>query len=161
MALIRSIVLTQPHVKPMSVLIRALQAEDYDQWLPLWDGNNLGTRDDKVTAQTWARLIEDSAPVHGLVAEEDGKILGLTHYILHPTTGALNDVCYMQDVYVDPSARKKGIARKMVQNLAVLGAKKGWARMYWLADETNEAAQNLYKNIGVKLNFSLHILALP
>ena len=144
----------------MSIAIRPIQSSDYEQWLPLWDGNNMGTRDDAVTAQTWARLNDENAPVCGLVAEEEGVILGLVHYILHPTTGALNDVCYMQDVYVDPSQRKGGIAKKLVTHLSAIGAQKGWARLYWLADADNAAAQALYKNIGVKLNFTLHILPL-
>jgi ribosomal protein S18 acetylase RimI-like enzyme len=143
----------------MAVSIRAITEKDYDQWLPLWDGNNLDTRDDEVTTRTWARLNDQTSAVNGLVAEEDGSLIGLTHYILHPTTGAVEDVCYMQDVYVDPAHRKKGVARKMVEHLAVIGVKKGWARLYWLADEENAAAQELYKHIGVRLNFSLHILA--
>ncbi len=144
----------------MAVSIRAITEDDYDQWLPLWDGNNLGTRDEAVTAQTWARLNDGDHAVNGLVAEDDGALIGLTHYIVHPTTGSLTDVCYMQDVYVDPDHRKKGVARKMVEHLAIIGMKKHWARLYWLADDGNAAAQELYKHIGVKLNFSLHILAL-
>ena len=140
--------------------IRAIKPDDYAQWLPLWDGNNLGQSDEAVTAETWRRLNDEASPIFGLVAEENGMLIGLVHYVLHPTTGSLEDVCYMQDVYVDPDQRKKGIARKMVEHLAVEGMKKRWARLYWLADENNAAAQALYKNIGVKLNFSLHILAL-
>jgi ribosomal protein S18 acetylase RimI-like enzyme len=141
-------------------VVRPLTDKDYDQWLPLWDGNNMDTRDEAVTAQTWARLIDGNSPVNGLVAEKDGALIGLVHYILHPTTGSLHDVCYMQDVYVAPESRKGGVARKMVEQLAVLGMKKRWSRLYWLADAKNAAAQSLYKNIGVKLDFSLHILKL-
>jgi RimJ/RimL family protein N-acetyltransferase len=37
---------------------------------------------------------------------------------------------------------------------------ENWARIYWLADGSNDAAQRLYKNLGVKLDFSLHIMPL-
>ena len=85
-------------------------------------------------------------------------MVGLVHYVLHPTTGAVAPVCYMQDVYVDPAQRGKGIARKLVKAVALQGKKEGWARMYWLAETSNEAAQGLYKDIGSKLDFTLHIL---
>lgn len=141
----------------MPVKIRPLENRDFPDWLPLWDGNNLGTRDEEVTSETWARLTDPEAPVYGLVAEKGGQIVGLVHYIVHPTTGSLKDVCYMQDVYVDPNHRQQGIALKLIQTLSDQGRKK-WTRIYWLAETDNAAAQKLYEHIGVKLNFSLHVL---
>lgn len=140
--------------------IRPLEQDDYDQWLPLWDGNNQGQSNADVTAETWNRLINPVYPVHGLGAFNDGEMTGLLHYILHPVTGHIDPVCYMQDVYVDEKFRQRGIARKLVTELSHIGKMENWARIYWLAEEDNIAAQNLYKNIGVKLNFSLHVLPL-
>ena len=144
----------------MSIQVRPIKQTDFPQWLPLWDGNNLGKRDEAVTSETWSRLTDENSAVNGLVAEENGTIVGLVHYILHPTTGSLSDVCYMQDVYVDPASRQKGIARKMVESLEQIGKREKWGRMYWLAESDNEAAQALYKTLGVKLNFTLHIMSL-
>ena len=98
----------------MPLKIRAIENRDFPDWLPLWDGNNLGVRDEAVTSETWSRLIDPDSHVHGLIAEKDGQLIGLVHYITHPTTGSLNDVCYMQDVYVDPAFRRKGIAKKLI-----------------------------------------------
>ncbi len=145
----------------MAVKIRPIENRDFPDWLPLWDGNNLGTRDEEVTSETWSRLTDQDFSVHGLVAESDGKLVGLVHYIVHPTTGSLKDVCYMQDVYVEPSERRNGIAKKLLRELAIIGQKdKKWARIYWLAEADNEAAQKLYETVGVKLNFTLHMMAL-
>lgn len=145
----------------MAVKIRAIENRDFPDWLPLWDGNNLGTRDEAVTSETWSRLIDPDFPVHGLVAEDGGKLVGLVHYVVHPTTGSLKNVCYMQDVYVDPPARQKGVARKLLKELAAIGQRREkWARIYWMAEAENEAAQKLYKTIGVKLDFTLHMMAL-
>ena len=144
----------------MTLVIRPLRADDYAGWLPLWDGNNLGQRNDAVTAETWERLLDPHTQVHGLCALEKSEIVGLVHYILHPTTGSVQPVCYMQDVFVDPMHRKKGIARQLVQDVAKMGRAQKWARMYWLAEAENIAAQRLYKNLGVKLDFTLHVLPL-
>lgn len=143
----------------MSLRIRPPENRDFPDWLPLWDGNNLGHRDEKVTSETWARLTDPDFPVHGLLAEQDSRLVGLLHYVIHPTTGNIKPVCYMQDVYVDPEFRRQGIARKLIEELvAQAKSHKQWARLYWLAESHNEAAQTLYQTLGVKMDFTLHML---
>lgn len=145
----------------MSALkIRPLEQNDFPAWLPLWDGNNMGQRNEEVTTETWSRILDSDSPVHGLGAFDGDTMVGLVHYILHPTTGHIEPACYMQDVYVDPAQRQKGIGRALVEEIARIGQQEKWSRLYWLAEEDNVAAQNLYKNIGVKLNFSLHVMPL-
>ena len=140
--------------------VRPLTAADRDEWLRLWDANNNGVRNDAVTNETWSRLLNPIYPVHGLLAHADGKAAGLVHYILHPVTGHIEPVCYMQDLFVDADHRRKGIARALVGQLAATGTVERWARLYWLAEAENAEAQGLYKSLGVKLNFSLHVLPL-
>ncbi len=142
------------------ITIAPLSTDDYTRWLVLWDSNNQGQSNPLITAETWKRLIAADSTVHGLVARYGGEIAGLLHYILHPVTGHIQPVCYMQDVFVDPASRRKGIARALVHELARIGKQEQWARIYWLAENDNEAAQQLYRDIGLKLNFSLHILPL-
>lgn len=141
------------------IKIRPLTPDDFPNWLPLWDGNNQGTRDVDVTSETWARLNDKDYPVHGLCAIDGETMKGLVHYIVHPTTGSIAHACYMQDVYVDPEFRGQGIAKKLVKAVAKIGATQKWSRMYWIAEADNEAAQALYNNIGVKLDFTLHVMA--
>ena len=143
----------------MSLTIRPLAPDDYNQWLVLWDANNQGHINHEVTAMTWRRLMENDQ-VRGLMALDDGKMVGLVHFILHPVTGHIKPVCYMQDLFVDPTHRRKGIARKLVSALAARGTSESWARIYWLAEAQNREAQMLYKNLGLKLDFTLHVLPL-
>ncbi len=142
------------------MIVRSLEMKDFGAWLPLWNGNNQGVINEKVTTETWARICDDKSPVHGLGAFEGAEMKGLVHYVLHPTTGALEPVCYMQDLYVDPAHRKKGIGRTLVEELAKIGKKKNWTRLYWMAESKNEAAQRLYESMGIKLDFTLHIMPL-
>jgi len=138
--------------------IRNVQAEDFPAWLTLWNANNLGQKNEAVTTQTWTRLNDETSPVHALVVEDKGALVGLLQYVLHPTTGSIEDICYMQDVFVVPDHRGKGIARKMIRELERIGNAEKWARIYWLAEASNDAAQALYKSLGQRLDFTLHIL---
>lgn len=142
--------------------IRKLQFSDYDAWYPLWLANNEGACDDKVTAHTWRHITNKKYDVFGLCAlkkTEAGSLdmVGILHYILHPVTGSIAPVCYMQDVFVDKNARRQGIAKALIEHLAAVGDKANWNRIYWLAEGKNTAAQSLYDDIGVKLDFSLHV----
>lgn len=141
------------------VVIRPLQFNDFAHWLPLWDGNNLGQRDEAVTAETWSRLCDPkNTLVNGLCAEMNGEMMGIVHYILHPTTGHINPVCYMQDVFVDPAHRRKGIGKRLVNEVTKIGKQEKWARMYWLTQVGNAEAKAMYENFGIKLDFTFYVL---
>lgn len=113
----------------------------------------------EVTAATWQRLMADDQ-VCGLVAEQDGVLVGLTHYVTHPVTGHLKPVCYMQDVFVRPEYRRQGVGRALVSRLAQIGRQQQWARIYWLAEASNKEALALYNKLGLKLDFNLFVLPL-
>ena len=142
----------------MTLTVRPIQFDDFTDWLPLWIQNNQGQNNERVTAQTWQRITEQSENVFALGAFENKKLVGILHYILHPTTGHLSDACYMQDLFTDPAQRNKGIAKKMLQALYKEHKKQGWARIYWVAENDNAAAQRLYQSFGAKLDFSFHAL---
>ena len=86
---------------PETLSIRPVALDDYDQWLPLWDGYNTfygrsgpTALDPEITRMTWARFFDAYEPVHALVAERDGQLLGLTHYLFHRSTTAIMPSCY-------------------------------------------------------------------
>ncbi len=132
---------------------------DYDQWLPLWKANCLDQIADNVTAETWRRLTNKNEKIFGLGAFDcDENLVGILHYILHPTTGFIEPACYMQDVYVDENARRQGIAKQLIWELNDIGKTQNWARIYWFAENNNDAVKALYKNLGVEMDFSLFML---
>ncbi len=140
------------------IKFRPLAYPDFAEWLPLWDANNLGQRDEAVTQETWRRILAEDEPVYGICAEQNAQLLGIAHYILHPTTGHLKPVCYLQDVFVLPEQRGRGIGRRLVEDVIRRGTHEGWARMYWLTPEDNKSAKALYKNLGIKLDFAFYVL---
>lgn len=139
--------------------IRYLERKDHDQWLPLFQANSLHMLKDNVAKETWRRLTNPKEDVFGLgIFNEAEELLGFLHFILHPTTGFIDYACYMQDLYIDDKYRRQGYAKLLIWELEALGKEKQWNWIYWFADENNIAAQNLYKTLGIKMNFSLHML---
>lgn len=140
--------------------IRPLHFDDFPQWFTLWQHNNMGQIQPEITTNTWERLMDEASAVNGLGAFIGDEMAGFVHYILHPVTGHIEPASYMQDLFVSTDFRKKGIGKALVEDLAKLGKQQKWARLYWLAEEKNEAAQALYSKIGLKLDFSFHVMPL-
>ena len=93
---------------PGDLSIRFITRDDYAQWLPLWDGYNAfydrsgpTALAPEITAMTWSRFFDAYEPVHALVAESGGKLLGLTHYLFHRSTTAIEPNCYLQDLFTN------------------------------------------------------------
>jgi hypothetical protein len=91
---------------PTSPTIRPAARADYDQWLPLWDAYNAFYKrvgptavSAEVTQTTWARFFDGYEPMHALVAENEGRLVGLVHYLFHRNTIMLGPVCYLQDLF--------------------------------------------------------------
>ena len=93
----------------MGITVRPLQPQDREQWQPLWDGYNLfyerPNLPGEITETSWSRFLDPAEPMFAAVAELDGKIVGLVHYLYHRNTSMIEDVCYLQDLFTAPEAR--------------------------------------------------------
>ena len=145
------------------VSVRAVSRQDYDQWLPLWEGYNAFYGRSGETAlspdvirTTWARFFDAYEPVHGLVAEHDGQLLGLAHYLFHRSTIAIEPACYMQDLFTSEAARGKGVGRALINEVYEQARLAGALRVYWHTHETNQTAMQLYDKIAERSGFVVY-----
>jgi GNAT superfamily N-acetyltransferase len=148
---------------PTDLTIRAVTPRDYERWLPLWDGYNAfygrsgpTALPEAVTAMTWSRFFDAYEPVHGLVAEQDGKLLGLTHYLFHRSTTAIAPNCYLQDLFTSEAARGKGVGRALISGVYERAKAAGSPRVYWLTHETNRTARQLYDRVAENSGFIVY-----
>jgi GNAT superfamily N-acetyltransferase len=74
----------------------------------------------------------------------DDRVIGFTASVIHEATWSRDPVCYLEDLFVDQSARGKGIGRALIQDLIDLGREHGWSRIYWHTRADNLAARRLY-----------------
>ena len=141
-------------------VIRPIQPTDFDQWKPLWDGYNAfygrageSALADAITQMTWSRFFDAYEPVNALVADNDGQLLGLAHYIFHRSTIYIAPTCYLQDLFTLEAARGKGVGRALIEQIYQRARPAGCARVYWLTHQTNETAMNLYDKVAEKSGF--------
>ena len=143
--------------------VRFVTRGDYEKWLPLWDGYNAfygrsgaTALAPAITAMTWARFFDSYEPVHALVADSGAELLGLTHYLLHRSTTAIEPVCYLQDLFTGEAARGKGIGRALINGVYDQARHAGCGRVYWQTHETNRTAMQLYDKVAERSGFVVY-----
>ena len=133
--------------KAMALTIRDCVAGDEAAWRGLWDGflTYYGVDlDPAVTAFTWARLMDPANALKARLAVEGDQVLGFAIHQHHPSTWVMGDDCYLEDLFVDPAARGRGVGRALIEDLIALARGQGWQRLYWNTDTSNETARRLY-----------------
>ena len=134
----------------MNLNIRELKETDKDRWLELWAGylefykSNLSPEQ---TEFTWKRLINNEQKMYGFVAENESGVIGFTHCLFRPSTWTETDYCYLEDLFVDPNIRGKGVGRALMNRVVELAKEKNSKRVYWTTQEFNKTARVLYDSI--------------
>ena len=134
----------------MTLTIRAIEEKDKDQWLKLWAGYlefYKSTISSEQTELTWKRLINNEQKMFGFVAESEEGVIGFTHCLFRPSTWTETDYCYLEDLFVDPNIRGKGIGRALMNKVFELAKEKNSKRVYWTTQEFNKTARVLYDSI--------------
>lgn len=140
-----------------NLTIRPLRPEDRSDWARLWRGYlefYETSLPETVYDSTFARLLgDDPQDFNALVAEADGRLVGLTHYLFHRHAWKVENVCYLQDLYAVPEMRGKGVGRALIEAVYAAADANGTPAVYWLTQEFNTTARQLYDRIGVLTPF--------
>lgn len=134
------------------VEIRPVTAADEAEWRRLWaaylDYYETSVPEE-VYRTSWSRLLgDDPHDFHGLVAERDGRLVGLVHYLFHRHMWRVEPVIYLQDLYVDPASRGTGAGRALIEAVYAAADQAGCPSVYWLTQDFNLTARTLYDRIG-------------
>ena len=142
--------------------IHSLQQGDFDEWSELWRGylTFYGAEiADEVTAHTFRRILEDRE-LHGAIAvSDDGRAIGLVHWLTHPGTWTLTDYCYLEDLFVAPDVRGSGAGRALIGHVRDWAQRHGCAKVYWLTQEGNATARGLYDRVAQHTGFTHYEIA--
>lgn len=145
------------------IVIRAPTPDDYAAWRPLWDGYNefYGRHGDTalpepITQVTWQRFFDPNEPMFALVAEHQGQLVGLAHYLFHRSMTKIEQVCYLSDLFTLSSLRGSGIGRSLIEAVCARAKSAGTSRVYWQTHETNAAGRQLYDRVAKHLGFIVY-----
>jgi GNAT superfamily N-acetyltransferase len=136
-------------------VVRFAARTDFSQWLPLWQGYNkfygrfgATALPDAVTQATWTRFFDADEPMHAMVAEDQGALVGLVHYLFHRSTISIAPTCYLRDLFTVEAARGRGIGRALIEAVYAQARLAGLNRVYWHTQASNHTARKLYDKMA-------------
>ena len=166
----RSVMIAMKPVRPLPeilmsevILVRPIERADYADWRPLWDGYNRfygrhgpSALPESITEATWERFFSREEPVHALVAQQNGRVSGIAHYLFHRSTTRLTDVCYLQDLFTVEEARGRGVGRQLIQAVYKAAGVAGSSRVYWQTKVSNAPGRALYDKVAEHQGFIVY-----
>lgn len=93
-------------------------------------------------------LFGDNPTAFCHVAEEDGQIVGIAIWFLNYSTWLGKPGIYLEDLYVRPDFRGKGLGLALMKELARICVERGYQRFQWWVLDWNEPSINFYTSIG-------------
>ncbi|WP_293760767.1 GNAT family N-acetyltransferase [uncultured Aquitalea sp.] len=140
----------------MSVVIKPVGPQDYEHWLPLWQGYLAfyqAPYQAAVAEVSWQRFLDPAEPMHSWLAWQDGKAVGMVNTVEHRSSWMTGNYCYLQDLYVDPACRGGGVGKSLIETVYAHAAAAGCGRVYWLTHESNATARSLYDTLADNLGY--------
>lgn len=136
-----------------SVTVVPVQEEDHQQWLSYWLSYQHFYNvqlSEETTLTDWKRFFDADIPMYCAVAKEGQTVLGFVHYVFHGSTWAINEFCYLEDLFVTPESRGKKVGKQLIEYVKKQALERQCARLYWHTQETNVTAHRLYDWVAEK-----------
>jgi GNAT superfamily N-acetyltransferase len=134
-----------------NIVIKSVGANERAAWEPLWNGYLAfykATLAPGASDVAWARFHDPDEPMFVLGAYVDGRLTGIVHYLFHRSTWTPGNYCYLQDLFVDDSARGLGLGRALIEAVYEKAKAAGASRVHWLTQNGNAQARILYDQVA-------------
>jgi GNAT superfamily N-acetyltransferase len=140
--------------------IRPVQASDENEWRRLWKlylEYYETELPEEIYQTTFSRILsDDPTTFFGMLALRGNQPIGLVHYVFHPSCWNIENVCYLQDLYVDKSQRGKSIGRALIEAVYEKADEAGCPDVYWMTQHFNEAGRRLYDRLATLSPFIIY-----
>ena len=133
------------------VIVRDLLPSDHEEWRVLYQGYaEFYEQSAERIETTWGWLLDPDHEVEGLVADLDGRLVGLAHYrpFSRPLAGSVGG--YLDDLFVSPDARGSGAADALLARLREISAERGWTIVRWITADDNHRARSKYDQVAAR-----------
>ena len=129
---------------------RGIRETDREAWSPLWAGYLEFYKEvlpETQTELTWSRFFNEFN-LHGFVVEIEGRVVGFAHCSFTNSTWLEKPDLYLEDLFVSPDFRRRGLGEFLIENCAIFAKASGARRLYWQTQRSNESAQKLYNRVA-------------
>jgi GNAT superfamily N-acetyltransferase len=122
--------------------------EDWDRLYAGYAGFYGVAQTPEMRDRVWGWIHDPAHEVEGLVAEDEGRLVGLTHFraFARPLSATMGG--FLDDLFVAPEARGSGAAEALIQAVADEGRRRGWSVIRWITAEDNARARKLYDRLA-------------
>jgi ribosomal protein S18 acetylase RimI-like enzyme len=132
---------------PETYTVRPIAPDDQIRWLQLYKGYLDFYRTsltEEQTATVWSWLLDPDHEVSGLVAEGSAGVMALAHYreFSRPSSASVGG--YLDDLFVDPTARGSGAVDALLAALRRIGDERNWTVVRWITADDNYRARSKY-----------------
>jgi GNAT superfamily N-acetyltransferase len=155
----------QDDAGPRLLRVRHLERGDRVQWRLLWQqylpapagihrpGFYLQRPPDETMELTFERLVDPAQQPHALVAVRSDRLVGFVHYLFHASSWSVAQVCYLEDLYVEPRTRRAGVGRALVRAVYAASDQVNVSTVYWLTQESNSVSRALFETMARRTDF--------
>ena len=139
-----------------NIVIRPIVENEREAWNPLWAGYlafyETALRPE-ISDLTWDRFHDPDEQIFALGGYVDGELMAIAHYLFHRSTWAPHRYCYLEDLFVAPAARGRGLGRALIEAVYEKARVANASRVYWLTQSNNTQARILYDKVADNLGF--------
>jgi GNAT superfamily N-acetyltransferase len=138
----------------MSTVIRKATAGDAAQILEFILALAAFEREPDAVIATKEGLIRDGFGAHPffdcLIADYDGQPAGFALFFFNYSTWVGRPGIYIEDLFVLPHFRRKGIGRELLRHVAAIAIENGCQRLQWEVLDWNTPAIDFYRDLGAE-----------
>ena len=140
-------------------MIRPIKIEDKKDWEKLYKGYADFYKvemNDKILNTLWNWVNDKNHEIEAIVYEVDGNIVAFAHYRRMPRPLKGQNICFLDDLFVDPDYRGKKIGEKILNELKKISKSNGWDLIRWITHKENIRAKTLYDRVAQKTSWDLY-----
>jgi len=136
------------------VRVRCAKAADCDQLFGLIGGladyENLSDQVSGSSEKLREHLFGEPRYAHALIGEYDGEAVGYALFFYSYSTFLTRPGIYLEDLFVVPEMRGRGVGRALLARVATLAHQGGCGRLEWSVLDWNESALGFYRAMGAR-----------
>ena len=143
-----------------ALTIRLAAEADRESWERLWRGwqqHMAGTVPDDITERCWQTMMLPDSGLWAVLAFAEHQPLGFANVSRTPFAWTAEPVVFLQDLYVDPQARGRGIGSALLQGVYAHADAIGAPQVFWMVDEDDPELQAFYQRHAIRTPYNRYL----